>query len=593
MLYPLDNGIREVKELSGLWNFKVDFKNEGFEECWYKKPLQESIEIPVPSSYNDLTTDSAVRDHIGYVWYDRVFYVPNGWKDQRIVLRVGSASNHAVMWVNGHEVTRHKGGYLPFEAEVTQFINWGEKNRVTLAVNNILDWSCLPSGEVKTYDGNRYPEGYKTQETYFDFFNYSGIHRPVRLYSTPKEFIEDITVQTDIEGTHGVIDYAVSVQGNTPSIKVSVFDEQGNLVAASLGNQKKLLIENARLWEPGNAYLYNMIIETADDKGNILDCYELPVGIRTIKIEGTQFFINEKPFYFKGFGKHEDSDIRGRGFDEVINIKDFNLLKWIGANSFRTSHYPYSEELMRLADRQGLVVIDEVPAVGMCFWSETNTVFREDRVNSQTLDHHLQVIGEMIKRDKNHPSVVMWSIANEVATNEEAAEPYIKRAAEETKKLDPTRPNTIVHTMWPSADRVSQHVDVICINKYFGWYSDHGHLEVIENQMDQELLEWYEKYNKPIIISEYGADAIAGYHQVPALTFTEEYQVEFLNQFHKSFDKHDFVIGEHVWAFADFATKQGLTRAVGNKKGIFTRQRQPKAAAFTLKKRWCGDHDKW
>ncbi|MEM5016805.1 beta-glucuronidase [Metabacillus indicus] len=593
MLYPLDNRIREVKELSGLWNFKVDFKDEGFHEGWYKVPLQKTTEIPVPSSYNDLTTDSAVRDHIGYVWYERTFHVPNGWKDQRIVLRVGSASNHAVMWINGHEVTRHKGGYLPFEAEVTNFIKWGEKNRVTLAVNNILDWSCLPSGEVKTYDGNRYPEGYKTQETYFDFFNYSGIHRPVRLYSTPKNFIEDITVQTDIEGKHGVIDYSVSVQGNTPSIKVSVFDEQGNLVAASIGKRKKIVIENAQLWEPGNAYLYNMIVETADDTGNIHDCYELPVGIRTIKVEGTQFFINEKPFYFKGFGKHEDSDIRGRGFDEVVNIKDLNLLKWIGANSFRTSHYPYSEEIMRLADRQGLVVIDEVPAVGMCFWSDTNTVFREDRVNSLTLDHHLQVIGEMIKRDKNHPSVVMWSIANEVATNEAAAEPYIKRVAEETKKLDPTRPNTIVHTMWPSADRVSQHVDVICINKYFGWYSDHGHLEVIENQMDQELLEWYEKYNKPIIISEYGADAIAGYHQVPALTFTEEYQVEFLNQFHKSFDKHDFVIGEHVWAFADFATKQGLTRAVGNKKGIFTRQRQPKAAAFTLKRRWCGDHEKW
>jgi beta-glucuronidase len=214
-------------------------------------------------------------------------------------------------------------------------------------------------------------------------------------------------------------------------------------------------------------------------------------------------------------------------------------------------------------------------------------------VNAETLKHHLQTIREMIKRDKNHPCVVMWSIANEVATNEEASVPYIKAVAEETKKLDPTRPNTIVQTMWPSVDRVSQFVDVICLNKYFGWYSDHGRLDVIERHMDHELLGWYEKYKKPIIISEYGADAIAGYHQVPPVTFTEEFQVELLNQFHKSFDKHPFVIGEHVWAFADFATKQGLTRVIGNKKGIFTRQRQPKASAFTLQKRWLGKHSKW
>ncbi|SHN34941.1 beta-glucuronidase [Gracilibacillus kekensis] len=594
MLYPLDNGIREVKELSGLWNFKVDFKNEGFEKRWYENPLADTIEMPVPSSYNDLTTDTAIRDHIGDVWYERIIFIPNGWVNQRIVLRVGSATNHAVMWVNGQEVARHKGGYLPFEADITDLVKQGEKNRVTIAVNNILDWSCLPSGEIKTYkDTSKYPEGYKTQETYFDFFNYSGIHRPVRLYTTPKSYIEDVTVQTDIQDSNGVIKYSVSTQGDIASVKVSAFDENNKLVATSKGKNNQFIIKNAHLWEPGNAYLYSLVFQTESEQGVVQDRYELPVGIRTVRVAGKQLLINEKPFYFKGFGKHEDSDLHGRGMDEVINVKDFNLLKWIGANSFRTSHYPYSEELMRLADREGLVVLDEVPAVGMCFWSETNTVFNEERVNEQTLEHHLQVIREMIKRDKNHPCVVMWSIANEVATNEEASEPYIRAVAEETKKLDSTRPNTIVHTMWPSVDRVSQYVDVICLNKYFGWYSDHGKLDLIEKHMDKELLEWYEKYKKPIIITEYGADAIAGYHQVPAVTFTEEFQIELLHQFHKSFDKHDFVIGEQVWAFADFATKQGLTRVVGNKKGIFTRQRHPKSAAFYLQKRWLGKNPKW
>lgn len=593
LLYPIDNGIREVKELSGIWEFQVDDRNVGRTERWYEAPLKGTMPMPVPSSYNDLSTDPAVRDHIGDVWYERNFHVAESWKDRRIVLRFGSATNHAVVWINGEEVAAHKGGYLPFEADVTEQIQWGAKNRVTVCVNNVLDWTCLPSGEIKTFEGDRYPDGYRIQDTYFDFFNYAGIHRPVRLYTTPKAYIGDVTVRTRLAHGTANVDYKVDVTGSVRSVRVKLVDEEGRQVASEEGASGTLTVEQPRLWEPGNAYLYELAVETFDEQGQVEDRYELPVGIRTVEVNGNQLLINGRPFYFKGFGKHEDSDFRGRGLDDVVNVKDFNLMKWMGANSFRTSHYPYSEELMRLADREGLVVIDEVPAVGMCFWSETNTVFREDRVNAQTLEHHLQTIRDMIQRDKNHACVVMWSIANEAATNEEAAVPYFTAVAEETRRQDPTRPITIVQTMWPSVDRVSHLVDVICLNKYFGWYSDHGQLTLVEKHMDTELLGWYEKYGKPVIITEYGADTIAGYHAVPPVSFTEEFQVEFLKKYHQSFDKHDFVIGEQVWAFADFATKQGLTRIQGNKKGIFTRQRQPKAAAFMLKERWTGEHPKW
>jgi beta-glucuronidase len=597
MLYPIENSIREIKDLSGLWNFKADKNNEGFEKGWFEEKLRHTIIMPVPSSYNDITTDETIRDHIGEVWYERDFIVPLSWSGRRIVIRVGSATHHAVLWINGREVVRHKGGFLPFEADITDIVQPGTNIRITISVNNILDWSCLPSGEIKTYDKTeedkkKYPEGFRTQETYFDFFNYSGIHRPVKLYTTPKTYIEDITVVTDICGNDGIIDYTVEVKGESRKVSVKLFDDDGKLVAEAEGIKNRLVIKKANFWEPGKGCLYELVAETQDAQGNVEDCYQLPVGIRTVKVVGNRFLINDKPFYFKGFGKHEDADIRGKGLDEALNIKDFNLLKWIGANSFRTSHYPYSEEIMRLADREGIVIIDEVPAVGMSFWRDS-AVFTKDRVNDATLEHHLQMMREMIKRDKNHPSVVMWSLANEVDTSEEAAVPYFKAVSDLTRELDPTRPITIVHCMWPSVDRVSQMLDVICINRYFGWYSDHGKLEVIEMQLDSELKEWYEKYKKPIIITEYGADTIAGYHSLPTVTFSEEFQCEFLKAYHRGFDKNDFVIGEHVWAFADFATKQGLTRIIGNKKGIFTRQRQPKAAAYLLKERWTGDHPKW
>ena len=135
-------------------------------------------------------------------------------------------------------------------------------------------------------------------------------------------------------------------------------------------------------------------------------------------------------------------------------------------------------------------------------------------------------------------------------------------------------------------DKVAQMLDVVCINKYYSWYEDSGMLDVVEYQVRKELSLWYEEYGKPLIMTEYGADTIAGYHSDPPVMFTEEYQIEMIRRFNKVFDELDFVIGEHIWAFADFATKQGTTRVIGNKKGVFTRERNPKSVAFAVKARW-------
>lgn len=292
-----------------------------------------------------------------------------------------------------------------------------------------------------------------------------------------------------------------------------------------------------------------------------------------------QFLINGKPFYFHGVNKHEDADIRGKGFDWSLLVKDFNLLRWLGANAFRTSHYPYAEEVMQLCDRYGIVVIDESPGVGIVL---------AQSFSNASLQHHLEVMEEMVRRDKNHPAVVMWSVANEPSSFLEQAAYYFKMLIGHTKALDPSRPVTFVTSSSYEKDLGVPYVDVICVNSYYSWYHDYGHMEVIQLQLATQFERWHEAYQKPIIQSEYGAETIIGFHEDPPLMFSEEYQKGLLQQYHVILDqkRKEYVVGELIWNFADFMTDQSPQRAIGNRKGIFTRQRQPKSAAFLLRERY-------
>lgn len=599
MLYPIISPSRSVLELNGIWKFKLDQGEDGFKEEWYKNGLKDAMNMAVPASYNDQIQDEKVRDHVGWVWYEKDFYVPRTLLSQRVVLRFGAVTHIAKVYVNGRLVMEHKGGFTPFEAEISEFIAEG-KNRLTVAVNNVVDYTTLSVGRYSEVE----VEGVgkvKKNIPCFDFFNYAGIHRPVRIYTTPRVYVKDISIATHYCGSTGIVDYRIEVSDKA-EVLVSILNEEGNVVATAHGGEGRIEIEGVRLWEPLNAYLYTMRVEAIAEAGEV-DVYEQPFGVRTVEVKDGLFLINGKPFYFKGFGKHEDSNIHGRGLDEALNVKDLSLMKWLGANSFRTSHYPYSEELMRLADREGIVVIDEVPAVGLHL--NFGAMFgAPERKNTwqvlKTFDHHKEVIRELISRDKNHPCVVMWSIANEAATEEEGAFEYFKPLVELARGLDPQkRPVTIVlHQMdAPDKCKVSELVDVIALNRYYGWYSDGGNLEVAKAHLRQELKKWVERYPaKPIMLTEYGADTIVGFHESVPVMFTEEYQAEFLKAYHQVIDEFPTFVGEQVWNFADFATFQSPLRVQGNKKGVFTRDRKPKLAAHVLRQRWTSISDfyyKW
>jgi beta-glucuronidase len=371
----------------------------------------------------------------------------------------------------------------------------------------------------------------------------------------------------------------------------------GAEVARASGSAGELQVAGVHPWQPGEGYLYDLRVELRGDGEIAVDAYTLPLGIRTVQVDGTRFLINGEPFYFRGFGKHEDVPVRGKGHDDVFMVHDFALMDWLGANSFRTSHYPYAEEVLEYADRHGIVVIDETPAVGLnmglaggIFGSQGFVTFSEETVNAATQEVHRQAIGELIARDKNHPCVVLWSITNEPESDTPGSRAYFEPLAAEARRLDASRPVGFVNVMLapPDKDVISDLFDVLMLNRYYGWYVDTGDLAAAERHLEAELEAWVAKHGKPIIMTEYGADTLGGLHGTTPVPWNEEYQTALLEMSHRVFDRVDAVVGEQIWNFADFATTSGIMRVDGNKKGVFTRDRRPKAVTAHLRRRWRG-----
>ena len=401
-----------------------------------------------------------------------------------------------------------------------------------------------------------------------------------------------------LAGATGTVDYRVETAGaDGLQVRVMLTDADGAEAARATGGAGQLTVPDARPWRPGEGYLYDLAVELWGDGDAPADAYSLAIGIRTVEVDGARFLINGEPFYFRGFGKHEDTAVRGKGHDNVFMVHDFALMDWLGASSFRTSHYPYAEEVLEYADRRGVVVIDETPAVGLntglsggIFGSQGFRTFSEDTINDATREVHRQVIRELIARDKNHPCVVVWSIANEPESDTPQARAYFEPLAAETRRLDPSRPVGFVNVMLAPAgkERRRRPLRVVMLNRYYGWYVNTGDLPAAERALEGELNAWVGKLGKPIIMTEYGADTIPGLHGVIPAPWTEEYQVELLAMSHRVFDRVNAVVGEQIWNFADFATSSGVMRVDGNKKGVFTRDRRPKASVHLLRRRWRG-----
>ncbi|HEX8555355.1 MAG TPA: beta-glucuronidase [Sphingomonas sp.] len=588
LLYPHESATRDTRDLSGLWKFKLDPEDAGETAGWFRS-LTGARTIPVPCSWNDLFDDA--RNYFGQAWYQLDFEVADAWAARQILLRFGAVSYRAKAWLNGKLLGEHEGAHLPFVFDATDLVAIKSENRLVVMVENKLRLDrvpAIPDPDTAKLHTHHFPQ------TTYDFFPYAGIHRPVWLMAVPRVHVEDVTVVTTLAGTTGVVDLDLAVATGWSGPVRATLDGGAGKTVEGLGSVQggrgklRLRIADVRAWGPEDPFLYKLTIRLGDG----LDEYTMKVGVRTIAVKGRELLLNDKPVFLRGFGKHEDFPLHGRGLDLPSIIRDFELLKWVGANSFRTSHYPYSEEAMMLADEYGLLVIDETPAVSLVFMDSPRVLAARYTTLAASLDR-------LVKRDKNHPCVILWSLANEPLDKPfqtlnqappsaiPAGTEFFTRLFAHARGLDRTRPVALVSVHWGPPEWVGLG-DIICTNSYNGWYGISGRLDDAEKALNGEIETLKSRHpNKPIMYTEFGADAIAGMHANPPEMWSEEYQAELIDRYLRTIAKHKEVIGSHPWAFADFRTPQGVLRAGAlNHKGVFTRDRRPKLAADLLRRRW-------
>ncbi|BBD73275.1 beta-glucuronidase [Sulfodiicoccus acidiphilus] len=528
-------------DLSGFWRFRPDPKGEGD----YSRGF-EGEPIYVPASWNE---QNPAWDQLGTVgWYLRDFRVEPPQGDMWLVFEGAGYRTRA--WLNGEELGEHEGSFTKFRLKCSPRRGW---NRLVVRVDNTIAPDSIPPGD-----------GFN--DTYFDFFHYGGIHRPVYLEATPSVHAEDLFVTGDADGN-------LRVEGRSNSEAEVVVELRELGKTWKMGVVDRFVLEQrvtVTPWSPEVPRLYSLEVRVGND-----EVYER-VGFRTVEVESEGLRLNGRKLFLKGFGRHEDFPTFGRRIPGPALIRDFQMMKEVGANSFRTSHYPYSDEHLDLADEMGFLVILETPLVGLGERHFRDRSFLEKAVN---------VTREMVVQHRSRPSVIMYSLMNEPDSRTEEARAFASALKDVVRALDSTRPITHASNRFLE-DRATEVDDVVSVNMYFGWYTYSGDLEEGTRKAVETVEEVRRKFGKPVLVTEFGADALSGVHWDPPVAWTEEYQAEMIRRYVESLSSLEYVAGLHVWNFADFRTPQGRrgpTRTVLNRKGVVTRDRQPKLAWKVLK----------
>lgn len=589
MIRPQRNKCRDLLDLSGIWEALPDPGEIGEANGWQSGLRGQTYQLAVPASWNEQLAEAGLMNYVGDMWLQTRTFVPASWSGQHLALQFGSADYEAKVWVNGHFVGHSEAQHLPFELDISGRVEVGQEALIVVRVTNLLPID----GPTQRVTRDDYVAEGRPRDEYlptvrFDFFPYGGLNRPVYLTATPQTRIKSVRVSPSIVGTTGVLDFeidttlgadraiiVVSHKGITESAVIWLTGEQTT-------QRAQLRIADCPLWSPDAPNLFDVRIDLVAGAAGQIDEVRLKTGVREVRVAGNQLLLNNQPLVLKGFGKHEDSPIRGRGLDLPQMIKDFQLLKWCGANSVRTSHYPYAEEFYDLCDAQGILVIDEVFSINLDF----------RKVNEATLDAHKSAITQLIARDGHRPCVIAWSLANEPGylgeknyAKDSAA--YWAQLFAHARTLDATRPLTHANVGYAGLDDPAfDQSDFLMINRYYGWYQEPAQLDLAIPRLVADFDQLAKEHGKPIFVAEFGADALAGQHATYPQLFTEDYQADFIHAYWSAITDHPDVIGGHVWNFADFRTAQHGRRVVFNLKGVFTRDRTPKKAAFKVRALW-------
>jgi beta-glucuronidase len=558
-LRPQTNECRLALDLSGTWLFRLGSNDIGDGD--WGGGVADGIPVGVPGSWNDQVPGA--RDELGPAWYERRFEPPPGTfplAGREAAIRFGSVSYAASVWLNGQLLGGHDGGHLPFALDCSGALRAGE-NVLVVRVDGRLARDRVPPGLVPPTDTHGrvfHPD------VSYDFFPFAGIHRRVELVLAPRDGIRDVRLEVAADGPGALLAADVDAADGDITLRLD---------GAPIRSPHR--VDASELWSPDSPRLHLLEVELR--RGGVLaDRYALRTGIRTVAVAGDQLLLNGEPVRLRGFGRHEDFAVLGRGTAPALAARDLLLMRQLGANSFRTAHYPCDEETLDVADRLGLMVIAETPAVGLYFGDDATARRQEQALGS---------LAELIARDRNRACVIAWSVANEPRMHYPGAAAALRELCDRARELDRTRPVSYA-TDLPGAAGVEA-ADIVFLNSYPGWYRHPGRLDVAESVLAETLDRIYQRHRKPVVLTEFGADAVPGSHADPPAMWTEEYQAELIERLLRVAGRRSYVAGTHVWAFADFATAQADHRPQSvNFKGVFTRDRRPKLAAARLREIW-------
>ncbi len=539
---------------NGYYNYRYEPRGDGYFENKKPKDKSDLVEynfdnsdsLKVPGDWN--TQDDKYFFYEGTIWYKKSFKIKRVIT-KRYLLHFGAVNYDAKIYLNGKKLGEHEGGFTPFNFEITDLLKEDE-NFVVVKVDN-----------------KRKREGVPTLNT--DWWNYGGITRDVNIIEVPETFIQDYSLQLKNDSKNN-IDGWIKLNGSEqnkiikiliPEIKV---DEE--ISADKNGLAYFHIKNNITLWSPKNPKLYEVQFIAGDD--TLKD----QIGFRTIKTKGSQILLNGEPIFLRGISVHEESPIRkGRAFNEDDAITTLKWAKELGCNYIRLAHYPHNENIIRIAEKMGIMIWAEIPVYWTILWE-----------NEQTLKNAINQLTTMIVRDKNRASVIIWSVANETPRGE-ARLKLLKSLIDTAKSLDNTRLITAAtelshkdNTMIID-DPLGAYLDVIGVNEYIGWYG--GKPE------DAPKIKWENSYNKPLIISEFGGGAKYGLHGNKNERWTEEYQAYIYEQQLKMIKTIPFLKGISPWILTDFRSPRRPLPGIQdfwNRKGLISEKGEKKMAFFIL-----------
>jgi beta-glucuronidase len=541
-------GGRRVRSLDGNWGFLTDQYDSVMRRAWYRlgtvdtatrrRPWEFDFDcrstMPVPGCWN--THDRELAWYEGTTWYFRRLDEAPG--EDRVFLRFGAANYDAKVFFNREFIGNHYGGSTPFFVEITDRLTGDDE--ILVAVNNERSPTRVPMRNT-------------------DWYNYGGIHRSVEIVRVPQTFIRDVYARLLPDGRTIAVD--VTVEGAADSVQVEIPDLGiAERVALADGKGRLDVAAEPVPWCPETPRLYDLAVTCGQDR--VTD----RVGFRTVAVEGTQVLLNGAPVFLRGISVHEDDVLFGRVTSEEDIRRRFRHAREMNCNFVRLAHYPHHELAARIADEEGILLWEEVPVYWAIAFDNEDTF----------ADAQNQLI-ELIKRDRNRASVIMWSVGNE----NEDADPrlsFMARLAATCREWDPSRLVTaavlVNRTTLKVEDRLADHLDVLGLNEYYGWYN--------ADWDEFERLILGSAPDKPVVISEFGAGALAGRRGREDEPFTEDHQDMIYRRQIEVLSQAPYIVGMTPWILYDFRAprRQNRFQRGYNRKGLIHEDKRTKKLAF-------------